>query len=127
MGLLTRITAGKKLLAKGLSSKHSNDRMLASGEGRVTETSKRGRGSLGGGEQEAVLLLGVKGRKGTRVLWKTGELAPRKSSPGPVALWVTANPRLQEKGTDRQRNRHLVSLSSNTRLPCFRFPFARFS
>ena len=42
MGLLTRITAGNKLHAKGLSGKHCNGRMLVSAGGRVTEASKRG-------------------------------------------------------------------------------------
>lgn len=83
MGLLTRIKAGNKLLAKGLSSKHSNDRMLASGGGRVTETSKRGRGSLGGGEQEACAALRGQGKKrNMRALgdWRAGT---KEEQPGP--------------------------------------------
>ena len=53
------------------------------------------------GEWEAHAALGVKGKEGTHMLWETGELAPRKSSLGPVALCVTANARFQKKGTDR--------------------------
>lgn len=83
MGLLTRIMAGNKLHAKGLSSKHSNVRMLVSGGGRATETSKRGRGSLGVREWEACAALrGQEKRRNTRALgdWRAGT---KEEQPGP--------------------------------------------
>ena len=83
MGLLTRIRAGNKLHAKGLSSKHSNVRMLVSGGGRATETSKRGRGSLGVREWEACAALRGQGkRRNTRALGD-GRAGTKEEQPGP--------------------------------------------
>lgn len=74
MGLLTRIMAGNKLHAKGLSGKHSDGRMLVSGGAGLQKPAREAEAARGRGVGSLCCSRGQGKRRNTHALgdWRAG-------------------------------------------------------